>query len=116
ALKGAELLLYPTAIGSEPAQPGLDTKDPWQRVMIGHEVANVAPVIAAKRTGAESGQSFYGHSFIADHQGNKLSELGRTEEGIALARVNLEEVETYRAAFGFFRDRRPDLYSSLISD
>src|SRR5574339_630803 len=75
-LLGAELLLYPTAIGSEPADPDLDTKDPWQRVMIGHAVANIVPVVAANRIGDEDGQQFYGSSFIADPRGDKVAELG----------------------------------------
>jgi N-carbamoylputrescine amidase len=114
ALEGAEILFYPTAIGSEPETPHLDTKDPWQRAMIGHAVSNVVPVVAANRVGTEDGQTFYGHSFIADHQGTKLHELGRQDEGFTLATVDLDEVETYRAAFGFFRDRRADLYGAIV--
>jgi N-carbamoylputrescine amidase len=113
ALQGAEILLYPTAIGSEPQQADLDTKDPWQRVMVGHAVANVTPVVAANRIGNEQGQVFYGHSFIANHQGSFLAEMGRTDEGVLVAEVDLAEVETYRAAFGFFRDRRVELYGPL---
>ncbi len=113
ALQGAEVLLYPTAIGSEPQQSDLDTKDPWQRAMVGHAVSNVVPVVAANRIGNEHGQVFYGHSFIADHQGSFLAELGRKDEGVLVAEVDLAEVETYRAAFGFFRDRRPEFYKPL---
>ncbi len=113
ALQGAEVLLYPTAIGSEPQQADLDTKDPWQRAMVGHAVSNVVPVVAANRIGNEHGQIFYGHSFIANHQGNFLAEFGRKDEGVLVAEVDLAEVETYRAAFGFFRDRRPELYMPL---
>jgi N-carbamoylputrescine amidase len=114
-LLGADLLMYPTAIGTEPEEPGLDTKDPWQRVMIGHAVSNVVPVVAANRTGAEERQSFYGHSFIADHRGGKVAELGREERGVITASFDLEAIRRNRAAFGFFRDRRPELYGILHS-
>jgi N-carbamoylputrescine amidase len=110
ALQGAEILLYPTAIGSEPQQPSLDTKNPWQRAMIGHAVSNAMPVVAANRIGNEDGQLFYGHSFIADHQGNLVAELPADQEGTIAASFDLDEIKKYRAAFGFFRDRRPDLY------
>ncbi len=115
ALMGAELLLYPTAIGSEPQDATLDTKDPWQRAMIGHAVANAVPVMAANRIGTEGELTFYGHSFIADHRGEKVAELGRTESGITTARFDLDEIARYRAGFGFFRDRRPDLYRILLT-
>ena len=112
-LQGAELLLYPTAIGSEPHDPSLDTKDPWQRAMIGHAVSNVVPVVASNRIGDEDGQVFYGASFIANHRGDKLSELGRDEEGVVIARFDLDQLARTRAAWGFFRDRRPELYGAL---
>jgi N-carbamoylputrescine amidase len=115
ALMGAELLLYPTAIGSEPYDATLDTKDPWQRVMIGHAVANAIPVVAANRIGNEGELTFYGHSFIADHRGDKVAELGRAEEGVITATFDLAAIAQYRAGFGFFRDRRPDLYRLLLS-
>lgn len=115
ALMGAELLLYPTAIGSEPYDAELDTKDPWQRAMIGHAVANAIPVMAANRIGTEGNLTFYGHSFIADHRGDKLAELGRTEEGILSATFDRAAIAQYRAGFGFFRDRRPDLYPILLT-
>lgn len=114
-LMGAELLLYPTAIGSEPHDPDLDTKDPWQRAMIGHAVSNVIPVIAANRIGTEEGQVFYGSSFIANHRGDKVAELGREQEGIITAKFDLNAIEQTRAAYGFFRDRRPDLYQILLT-
>ena len=114
-LMGAEILFYPTAIGTEPHDDSLDTKDPWQRAMIGHAVSNIVPVVAANRTGIEEGfgaaQNFYGSSFIANHRGDKLAEMGRKEEGIICAEIDLSYLETHRAAWGFFRDRRPDLYS-----
>ena len=118
-LMGAEVLLYPTAIGSEPHDASLDTRDPWRRVMQGHAVANVIPVVAANRIGHEpgaegaAGQSFYGSSFIADHRGDLLADLDRTQEGVAMAMVDLDFLATHRAAWGFFRDRRTDLYTAL---
>jgi len=110
---GADLLFYPTAIGTEPEEPNLDTKDLWQRAMIGHAVSNVVPVIAANRIGQEMQQTFYGHSFISDHRGNKVAELDGKETGIITADFNLEAIRRNRAAFGFFRDRRIDLYKDV---
>ena len=95
-LAGAELLLYPTAIGSEPHDPGLDTRDPWRRVMIGHAVANATPVAAANRIGTEDGQRFYGSSFIADQRGDLLVDLGREEEAVGIAAIDLAAVRRYR--------------------
>jgi len=112
-LLGAEILLYPTAIGTEPENPGLDTKDLWQRAMIGHAVSNVVPVVASNRIGLEGDQTFYGHSFIADHRGEKVAELGRAASGVITADFDLEEIRRNRASFGFFRDRRPDLYEII---
>ena len=112
-LLGADILFYPTAIGSEPHDPSLDTRDPWQRAMIGHAVSNVIPVVAANRIGDESGQVFYGSSFIADPRGDKVAELGRTEEGVITAGFDLAAIQRTRAAWGFFRDRRPELYGVL---
>ena len=114
-LLGAEVLLYPTAIGSEPHEPELDTRDPWQRVMIGHAVANIIPVVAANRVGTEDGQTFYGSSFIADHRGDKVAELGRTESGVIVHSFDREDLRRMRAAWGFFRDRRPELYGALVA-
>ena len=124
ALMGAEVLFYPTAIGSEPHDTSLDTRDPWRRVMQGHAVANVMPVVAANRIGFEAGpnylgktgggQTFYGSSFIADHRGDLVSELGREDEGVITATFDLDFLHTHRAAWGFFRDRRTDLYGNLI--
>jgi len=115
-LMGAELLFYPTAIGNEPHDPELDTSRMWQRAMIGHAVSNVVPVIAANRIGTECGQTFYGHSFICDERGDKLAELGRDETGVITATLDLDRVRKHRAAFGFFRDRRPELYGRLTQD
>lgn len=117
ALAGADVLLYPTAIGSEPEEPGFDSRDAWQRVMIGHAVANAVGVVAANRIGTEGAGAgaitFYGSSFIADARGDRLAELGRNEAGIALARLDLEAIRRIRASMGFFRDRRPSLYRAL---
>lgn len=112
-LQGADILFYPTAIGSEPAAPSLDTKDRWQRAMIGHAVSNVVPVVAANRIGKEGNQSYYGHSFIADVDGEKLAELGSGEEGVIIAELDIPRIRKARASWGFFRDRRPELYSAL---
>jgi N-carbamoylputrescine amidase len=114
-LLGAEVLLYPTAIGSEPHEPDLDTKDPWQRVMVGHAVANVIPVVAANRVGTEEGQTFYGSSFIANHRGDKVAELGRTEDGVIVHTFDRGALRRTRAAWGFFRDRRPELYGAVVA-
>ena len=116
-LMGAEALLYPTAIGSEPHDASLDTRDPWRRAMQGHAVSNVIPVVAANRTGLEpgptGGQNFYGSSFIADHRGDLIAEFGRQDQGVIVATVDLDFLATHRAAWGFFRDRRTDLYEAL---
>lgn len=113
ALQGADILLYPTAIGSEPQAPELDTAARWRRVMQGHAVANVIPVAAANRVGVENDQSFYGTSFICDEAGEVVVDMERQEEGVKLASFNLEEIDQERAAWGFFRDRRPDLYMDI---
>ena len=116
-LMGAEALFYPTAIGSEPHDASLDTRDPWRRAMQGHAVSNVIPVVASNRTGLEpgpgGGQNFYGSSFIADHRGDLVAELGRQDQGAIVATVDLDFLATHRAAWGFFRDRRTDLYEAL---
>ena len=113
-LMGADILFYPTAIGSEPHDASLDTAARWRRAMQGHAVSNVIPVVAANRTGDEEGQVFYGTSFIADHAGEIVSELGRDEEGVITAEFDLDFLERHRAAWGFFRDRRTDLYDVLF--
>ena len=115
-LMGAEVLFYPTAIGSEPHDEGLDTARLWRRAMVGHAVSNVVPVVAANRIGTEHGQTFYGTSFICDERGDILAELGRADEGVITATLDLDRVKRHRAAFGFFRDRRPDLYGRLVHD
>jgi N-carbamoylputrescine amidase len=115
-LMGAEILLFPTAIGTEPHDPDLDTSRLWRRAMIGHAVSNVVPVVASNRIGTEHGQRFYGHSFIADERGDLLAEFGATETGVLTATLDLEAARRHRAAFGFFRDRRPELYARMTQD
>ena len=115
-LMGAEVLFYPTAIGSEPHDTSLDTARLWRRAMVGHAVSNVVPIVAANRVGTEHGQTFYGTSFIADERGDILAELDRKEEGVIVATLDLARVKRHRAAFGFFRDRRPELYGRLVED
>jgi N-carbamoylputrescine amidase len=115
-LMGAEILLYPTAIGTEPHDPDLDTSRLWRRAMIGHAVSNVVPVVAANRIGTEHGQRFYGHSFICDERGDLLAEFGADETGVLVATLDITAAKRHRAAFGFFRDRRPELYGRLTQD
>jgi N-carbamoylputrescine amidase len=111
-LKGAEVLLYPTAVGSD------HTHDPWQRAMQGHAACNAVPIVAANRVGFEENdsttQTFYGHSFIADHLGELVAEFGEREEGVLVHTFDLDEIAHYRADWGFFRDRRTDLYAKSI--
>ena len=115
-LLGADLLLYPTAIGSEPAETGgLDTRDMWRRAMIGHAVANSVYVAASNRVGSEGEATFYGSSFVADPSGEVIAEAGREGDDIVHAHVDLAYARRFRAGFGFFRDRRPDLYRSLLT-
>ena len=114
ALMGADVLLYPTAIGSEPHDSSLDTAARWRRAMLGHAVSNVTPVAAANRVGSENGQEFYGTSFISDHTGEILGDLDRKEEGVVVAEIDMDVVDRARAAWGFFRDRRTDLYGPLV--
>lgn len=119
ALQGAEILLFPTAIGSEPLDPTYDSRDHWQRVMQGHAAANLMPLVASNRVGTEAGESctltFYGSSFIAGPQGEKLAEADRSGEAVITASIDLDETARLRTAWGVFRDRRPDLYGSLLS-
>ncbi len=117
-LQGAEVLLYPTAIGTEPHDDTLDTAAPWRRAMQGHAVSNVVPVVGANRIGHEqvtgAGQTYYGHSFIADHRGDLVESLDR-EEGVLVHTFDLDFLDRHRAAWGFFRDRRTDLYGALAT-
>ncbi|GEO85183.1 MULTISPECIES: N-carbamoylputrescine amidase [Alphaproteobacteria] len=120
ALQGAELLLYPTAIGSEPQDPTIDSAAHWQRVMQGHAAANLMPVIASNRIGLEPGRKgteliFYGSSFITDQTGAKVAEADRISETVLTASFDLDGIARQRAAWGLFRDRRPELYHPLLS-
>jgi N-carbamoylputrescine amidase len=116
-LKGAQFIVYPTAIGSEPVLPK-DSKDHWQNTMKGHAAANIIPVIASNRVGIEkagsSSMKFFGSSFIADQHGEKAAEMGRDEEGYRIVSFNLEQIDAERRDWGVFRDRRTDLYGDLI--
>ena len=119
ALLGAEILLYPTAIGSEPQDASIDSSGHWQRTMQGHAAANVMPLVASNRIGLEQGEkysmTFYGSSFIASPTGEKIAEADRSTETVLTACFDLDEVRRYRQAWGVFRDRRPDLYHPLLS-
>ncbi|KAF0169914.1 MAG: N-carbamoylputrescine amidase [Caulobacteraceae bacterium] len=112
-LLGADVLLYPTTIGSEPVRTEIDTRDAWRRAMIGHAASNAVCVAAANRVGDEDGQRYYGSSFVCNARGDILAELGRDEEGVALAEIDLATVRAYREWLGVFADRRPDLYGAL---
>ncbi len=116
ALLGAEVLFYPTAIGSEPYDPELDTSRMWRRAMQGHAVSNCLPVVAANRIGNEDGQSFYGHSFITDEWGDLIAEFGSDESGVLVSTLDLTRAARHRAGMGFFRDRRPQLYGRIAQD
>lgn len=119
ALKGAELLLYPTAIGEEPQDKSIDSQPHWQRTMQGHAAANIMPVIAANRIGVEKGTQwqvqYYGSSFITDHTGAIVQQSDRVSEGVITASVDLEAIRLYRESWGVFRDRRVDLYGPLLT-
>ncbi|SPF44336.1 N-carbamoylputrescine amidase [Candidatus Desulfosporosinus infrequens] len=120
ALMGAELLFYPTAIGSEPQDGAIDSKEHWQTCMLGHAAANLIPVVASNRIGVEEDEdsqiTFYGSSFIAGPQGNKVAEADRTEATVLVAEFDLEQLEIQRLEWGIFRDRRPDLYRIISSN
>jgi N-carbamoylputrescine amidase len=113
-LMGAQILFYPTAIGTEPHDPDLDTSRLWRRAMIGHAVSNVVPVVASNRIGTEkvgaNTQTYYGSSFIADHRGDIVEELDADEEGAIVHEFDLDFLDRHRAAWGFFRDRRTEYY------
>jgi N-carbamoylputrescine amidase len=118
-LLGADLLLYPTAIGSEPHDASLDSQAHWQRTMQGHAAANVIPIVASNRIGSEAGEScsitFYGSSFIAGPAGEIVAAANRSEQAVLTAEFDLAAIRQQRAAWGVFRDRRPDLYTPLLS-
>jgi len=119
ALQGAELLFYPTAIGSEPLDATLDSSGHWQRVMQGHAAANIIPVIASNRIGTEIGASceltFYGSSFIADETGKMQRTAGRSEEAVLVETFDLQAIQALRVNWGVFRDRRPSHYRPLLT-
>lgn len=116
-LKGAELLLFPTAIGSEPLNASLDSSGHWQRTMQGHAAANIVPLLASNRVSTEiDGETstiFYGSSFIADYTGEIVAEANKVDETYLTAAFDLDEIEAYRRAWGVFRDRRPEMYAAL---
>ncbi|BFM12910.1 N-carbamoylputrescine amidase [Simiduia litorea] len=117
ALLGAEILFYPTAIGTEPHDPTISSRDHWQRVQQGHAGANLMPLIASNRIGREDQEdyhiNFYGSSFIANQFGEKVAEADETSEAVLIQTFDLEELEKIRTAWGVFRDRRPNLYSPI---
>lgn len=119
SLMGAEILFYPTAIGSEPQDGSIDSKDHWQTCMLGHAAANLIPVVASNRIGEEidedSSINFYGSSFIAGPQGNKVAEAGRDEQTVLVSEFDLDALEVGRIEWGIFRDRRPELYRMIAS-
>jgi N-carbamoylputrescine amidase len=118
-LQGAEILFYPTAIGSEPSDAKRDSMEAWQICMRGHAAANFTPVVASNRIGTEScGNSsvtFYGSSFIAGATGELLAEADRSAETVITAELDLENIREARSAWGFFRDRRPEMYRALMT-
>ncbi len=119
ALMGAEIIFYPTAIGSEPENPAIDSKDHWQRCMIGHSACNLVPVVASNRIGTEtfgdSSITFYGSSFITNGTGEKVAEASRTDESVLTAEFDLDAIAAQRLEWGIFRDRRPELYGPIMT-
>ena len=119
ALKGAELLFYPTAIGSEPQDASLDSRDHWTRVMQGHAGANLMPLVASNRIGREEAEScgitFYGSSFIAGPQGEIVAQADRDSHTVLTASFDLDRLAQQRASWGVFRDRRPEFYGPLLT-
>ncbi len=119
ALKGAEVLVYPTAIGSEPTDPACDSAGHWRRTMQGHAAANMLPLVASNRIGVERGDrtevTFYGTSFVAGPTGEILTDADRTSQTHITATVDLDEAAAQRTAWGLFRDRRPERYGALMT-
>lgn len=118
ALMGAEVLMYPTAIGSEPPAPAYDSQPHWETVQRGHAAANLVPVVASNRIGVEVAPdgrevTFYGSSFIADHTGQLVAKADRYTEGVLVHQFDLEAIADLRASWGLFRDRRPELYRAV---
>jgi N-carbamoylputrescine amidase len=118
SLLGAELLFYPTAIGSEPEHSSIDSKNHWQLVMQGHAAANITPVIAANRVGLEkvggSKLTFYGSSFITNEIGEKVAEADRSSETILITEFDLDKIKEYRQFWGIHSDRRPEMYGEIV--
>ncbi|MEG1039547.1 MAG: N-carbamoylputrescine amidase [Pseudomonas sp.] len=121
ALMGAEVLLFPTAIGSEPGAVELDSRDHWQMAMRGHAAANILPVVAANRVGLEAAttdpelqMTFYGSSFICNHKGKMLAEADRSTPGVLVQRLDLATMREERLTWGVYRDRRPEMYAPLL--
>jgi N-carbamoylputrescine amidase len=121
ALQGAEVLLFPTAIGSEPGAAALDSRDHWQLTQRGHAAANILPVVAANRVGHEVAStdpalqmSFYGSSFITDHKGQLLAEADRDSSGVLVRELDLAVMREERLSWGIYRDRRPEMYGPLL--
>ena len=116
-LLGADIILYPTAIGSEPQDPNLNSKKHWENVMIGHSAANQIPIVASNRIGEEIEDdikiNFYGGSFITDHLGNIQAQMDSSTEGVISYEINVDEIRKFRQSWGNFRDRRPDLYKKI---
>jgi N-carbamoylputrescine amidase len=119
AVMGAEILFYPTAIGSEPQDLSIDSRDHWQRAMQGHAASNIMPLVASNRVGTEQGEhwkvTYYGSSFITDHTGAILKQAPREGEAVLTATFDLDTIRAYRNAWGVFRDRRPELYSPIMT-
>ena len=116
-LLGADMILYPTAIGSEPQDPNLNSKKHWENVMIGHSAANQIPIISSNRIGEEIEDdikiNFYGGSFITDHLGSIQAQMDSVTEGVISHDINVDEIRKFRQSWGNFRDRRPDLYKKI---
>lgn len=116
-LLGADIILYPTAIGSEPQDPNLNSKKHWENVMIGHSAANQIPIVASNRIGEEIEDdikiNFYGGSFITDHLGNIQAQMDSSTKGVISHEINVDEIRKFRQSWGNFRDRRPDLYKKI---
>ena len=119
AIKGAEILLYPTAIGSEPVLDK-DSKDHWQNTMCGHAASNIMPLVASNRVGVEratnSSMNFFGSSFIASEDGNKVKEFNREDIGVLIHEFDLAKIREKRYSWGVFRDRRPEMYTDILKN
>jgi len=121
ALMGAEVLLYPTAIGDEPGDSSVDSMQHWQNTMCGHAAANIMPLVASNRIGTERAttsdmeMTFYGSSFIADAFGNRVEVADRETQSVLTHAFDLDEIRAYRETWGVYRDRRPEQYAALAT-